>query len=279
MRADAVPWEMDTSSLEPGVARGLLDRERFVRALVALADRLPGLQPWVQADPARVAAVEQELEREIVTLILSHFGPVTVLAEEHFTAFGEYAHTAPGDFWFALDPLDGSNSYASGRGMYAVSVAGCVGDEPVFGFVYQPRGGLLYSAARGAGAYADGRRLAGPGGAARAPRRVSVGNGVVVDPAANPAVENLLRRSYELEHMACTSLRFCQVADGRRAGLVKQVAESRGVLRVWGMAAGQLIAAEAGAHHVSPDRTPWQWTAGTLLVGDDQFLNDIKEQQ
>ncbi|MGW7824483.1 inositol monophosphatase family protein [Streptomyces puniciscabiei] len=278
MRADAMPWEPDTSALEPGVERGLLDRERFVSALVTLADRLPGRQPWVRADPARVAGVEQELEREIVALILDHFGPVTVLAEEHFTAFGAYAHTGPGAFWFALDPLDGSKSYASGQNLYAVSVAGCVGDRPVFGFVYQPHSGVLYSAARDAGAYADGRRLSG-GAPELAPRRVSVGNGVVVDPRANPAVENLLRRSYELEHMACTSLRFCQVAEGGRAGLVKQVGASGGVLRVWGMAAGALIAAEAGARCVKPDGTPWLWTTGTVLVGDDRFLNDIKEQQ
>lgn len=266
-----------------GAGAERVDPAAFVTALAALADRLPKAQAWVRADPGRVVGLEQELERELVALILGHFGPVSVLAEEHFSTFGQYAHLAPDTrdapdnrLWFAVDPLDGSKSYAAGRETYAVSVAGCVGDRPVFGFVYQPSSGTLYSAAEGVGGYANDLRL---GGADAASRRVAVGNGVVTDPVANLVAEKLLRESYDLEHMACTSLKFCRVADGQLAGLVKQVAASAGVLRVWGMAAGQLIAAEAGIPCVGLDRRPWRWAAGTVMAGDRRFRTDIKEQR
>jgi fructose-1,6-bisphosphatase/inositol monophosphatase family enzyme len=59
------------------------------------------------------------------------------------------------------------------------------------------------------------------------------------------------------------------------AGLVKQLVERDGVLRIWGMAAGQLIASEAGLDCVNLDRMPWRWAAGTVAAGDRQFLSDL----
>jgi 3'(2'), 5'-bisphosphate nucleotidase len=250
-----------------------MNNAEFVAELITLSDRLPRSQEWASGDPSRVAEVERGLEADIVALILNHYGPVTILAEEHHALHGGYAHRAPGEWWFAVDPLDGSKSYGAGRDTYTVSVAQCHDDVPVSGVVYRPSTGTLYTAERGGGAYSNGRRLDASADAER--RLIAVGNGVVIDSTANFAVENLLLLSYELEHMACTSLKLCFLAEGSRAGFIKQLGGRDGLPRVWGIAAGQLIASEAGARPARLDRTPWSWRAGTIVVGDQRFHTDL----
>lgn len=265
-----VPWA------GPLTAGRFSDPATFAAELTALADRLPDAQPWARAAPGRVTGLEQQLERELTALILQHCGPVTVLAEEHFNAFGGYASRvpdAPGRISFVVDPLDGSKSYLAGSTTYAVTVAGCVDGVPVFGFVYQPSSGTLYSAALNMGAYAGGRRLTAPH--TEAPRQAAVRSGISDDPAVMGAVRNLRRLSYRLERMECTSLKFCWVAEGMRAGLVKRLVERNGVLCTWGTAAGQLIASEAGIGCAGLDRAPWRWAAGAVAAGDPRFLADL----
>jgi myo-inositol-1(or 4)-monophosphatase len=271
-----LPWPVSLPRQPARIAQGLADLAPLAAALIGLADRLPGKQSWAAGAPGRVAQLERELEGELVALLVGHFGPVTVLAEEHYSSFGRYAYTAPDGadgLWFAVDPLDGSKSYAAGKRTYAVSVAGCLGERAMFGIVYQPSSGRLYTATRDAGAYLNGRRLGAP--LDPVPRWVALGNGVVTDPVANTVVQRLRRKSYRFEHMACTSLKFCWLADGALAGLVKQLVERDGVLRIWGMAAGQLIASEAGFDCVNLDQRPWRWGPGTVAAGDRQFLADL----
>ncbi|WP_179022918.1 inositol monophosphatase family protein [Streptomyces sp. IMTB 2501] len=227
----------------------------------------------MSAEPSRVAEVERRLESEIVALILRHFGPVTVLAEEHYALHGDYAHKASGDLWFAVDPLDGSKSYKAGRDTYAVSVAACRGTEPVFGVVYRPSSGALYVAEKGGGASVSGRPLTAPIEAER--RLIAVGNGAVLSPQSNFALENLLLLSYELEHMACTSLKLCFLAEGTRAGFIKLLGSAGGLPRVWGLAAGQLISTEAGVKPARLDGGSWHWGAGAIAVGDQRFHEEL----
>lgn len=270
-----LPWarEQVCSCLVQRLRKALMENDEFTAELVTLADRLPGSQQWASGDLSRVADLERRLEAEIVALILRHYGPVTILAEEHYASHSDYVHRAPGEWWFAVDPLDGSNSYCAGRDTYTVSVARCQGNEPVFGLVYRPSTGTLYSAERDGGAYVNGRRLDASAGAER--RLIAVGNGVVIDSTANPALENLLLLSYELEHMACTSLKLCFLAEGSRAGFIKRLGGQEGVARVWGMAAGQLIASEAGVRPARLDGTPWSWEAGIIVIGDQRFHADL----
>lgn len=268
-----IPWVIEIPWLNPQAARGLGSLTAFATQVADLADGLPQAQPSVQSDPMVVAGIEQKLERELTTLILSHFGPVRVLGEEHFNAFGTYAHMVPGRFSFAVDPLDGSKSYMAGSTTYAVSVAGCVDGVPVFGFVYQPSTGTMYSAACNAGAYAGGRRIIAPQDGA--PRRAAVRSGIAGFSPVRTAVENLRRKAYQLERMECTSLKFCWLAQGLRAGLVKRIVDRDGVLCIWGTAAGQLIASEAGIGCASLDRGPWRWAAGAVAAGDPRFLTDL----
>ncbi|HEV2912229.1 MAG TPA: 3'(2'),5'-bisphosphate nucleotidase CysQ [Pyrinomonadaceae bacterium] len=67
-----------------------------------------------------------------------------------------------------IDPLDGTNGFIARNGDFAVQIGLAVDGESVLGVVYQPLSGVLYWAARGAGAWIER-----PGQARSARARVS----------------------------------------------------------------------------------------------------------
>jgi histidinol-phosphatase len=60
---------------------------------------------------------------------------------------------------WVLDPIDGTKSYVRGMFTWATLIALQIDGDPQVGVVSAPGGGRRWWAARGAGAYADGRRI------------------------------------------------------------------------------------------------------------------------
>jgi 3'(2'), 5'-bisphosphate nucleotidase len=259
------PWMADDALLDRS------DWQALIAALAAATEPLVAAQSPGIAE-SQVVELEQALEDRLIQLVRDCFGPVPVLAEETFHRTGARLDGA-GEMMIVLDPLDGSRSYAAGTDTYAVSIAGCRFGEPEFGLVFQPAGARLYSARTGGGAWVGETPLVH--GRTAPPRRAAVRSGIVSDPATAAAVDQLRGLGYQLERMECTSLKFCWLAEGRRAGLIKQLVERRGELCTWGTAAGHLVATEAGVPSRRLDGGPWRWSAGTVLAGDDRFLADL----
>jgi fructose-1,6-bisphosphatase/inositol monophosphatase family enzyme len=261
----------DRAVAPPPALLGAGDWPAFLAAVLEAGDRAGRTQRRAVADPAAAVAAERALEAELVELIDGCFDSPAILAEEHFNSFGEYVR-APlpgGGPVFTVDPLDGTKSFVAGSPLYAVSIAVWSAGEPVYGLVYQPGPGRLYTAALGGGALVEGAALSRP--AAPAPRQAAVRSGTGEDPSVRRAVAALTELGYGLESMECTALKFCLVAEGRRAGLIKVLKESAGVLCTWGTAAGQLIAAEAGVECLSLPDGPWRWAPGPVAAGDASF--------
>src|SRR6056297_412767 len=59
-------------------------------------------------------------------------------------------------YTWVIDPLDGTNNYASAYPIYCVSIALKYEDEVVMGVVYIPELDEVYSAIKGKGAYKSG---------------------------------------------------------------------------------------------------------------------------
>ncbi len=57
-----------------------------------------------------------------------------------------------------VDPLDGTKGFIEGNGDFAVQIGLALAGAPVLGVVYQPVPDVLHYAARGAGAWVEGRR-------------------------------------------------------------------------------------------------------------------------
>ncbi|MBA2528348.1 MAG: inositol monophosphatase, partial [Euzebyales bacterium] len=100
-----------------------------------------------------VSEADRAAERLIMQRLLAARPDDGVLGEE-----GAERPGASGLRW-VVDPLDGTVNYLYGRGDWAVSIACEDGRGGLVGAVCDPTRGEVFSAARGAGASREGRRL------------------------------------------------------------------------------------------------------------------------
>lgn len=138
---------------------------------------------------------------------------------------------------FIVDPLDGTRAFLAGEKSFAISIAVADRGRVTAGVVHLPKLGRTYAAAEGQGAWRDGERIRPSdvrileGATILAPR-----NNFVPEywPQGIPAIRRHFRPSL--------AYRLCLAAEGRFDAML--------TLRdtwEWDVAAGTLIAAEAGA--------------------------------
>ena len=139
---------------------------------------------------------------------------------------------------FIVDPIDGTRSYLEGGTAWAVSIAVVCGGSVETAVIALPARRRTFSAVTGGGAWCNGEGV-------RASRRSEVESALVLAPrfALSPetwgdAAVPPVRRHFR----ASLAYRFCLVAEGRFDAMmtVRDCWE-------WDIAAGALIAQEAGA--------------------------------
>lgn len=138
------------------------------------------------------ANVDRESERRIKAVLDANLSTYVFHGEESGVS-GE------GDSRWIVDPLDGTNNFASGYSKFATALAVVVDDTPTVSAIYEPLTDTLYLAQRGMGATRNGVSL-------RAERSLPLEHGtvalvlglsVVTDPAQRKqadALERALRR-------------------------------------------------------------------------------------
>ncbi|MGH8868470.1 MAG: inositol monophosphatase family protein [Actinomycetes bacterium] len=194
-----------------------------------------------------VTAMDTAAERLIVQALRAARPGDPVLGEEGTPGADADADTEPGahpgGVRWVVDPIDGTVNYFYGIPAYAVSIAAEVDGEVVAGVVHNPVSGETWTATRGGGARLDDdpvtvnepvpldRALVGTGFAYAAERRARQA-GILL--TALPAVRDIRRAG-------AASLDLCAVACGRLDGYYEQG------LAPWDLAAGGLVAREAGA--------------------------------
>ena len=122
--------------------------EIIVRSLL----HLEGLQVASKGRNDYVSEVDRAAEREIIAIIHKHYPQHAILAEES---------GASGDnetVWI-IDPLDGTTNFLHGFPVFAVSIAVQQRGRLEAGVIYDPMRQEIFSAARGAGAHLDNRRI------------------------------------------------------------------------------------------------------------------------
>ncbi|WP_338538219.1 inositol monophosphatase [Janibacter terrae] len=164
------------------------------------------------------------------------------------------ARTGTSGITWVVDPIDGTVNYLYEIPAYCVSVAAVLGDpsvdgawRPVAGAVVNPLTGERYTAALGGGAW----RRVGDGPAQRLTvadtsldqALCGTGFGYDADRRAWQAavLTHVLPRVRDIRRIGSAALDLCRVADGSL-----DVHYERG-LNPWDMAAGWLVATEAGA--------------------------------
>lgn len=184
-----------------------------------------------------VSDADRASEVLIVSGILAVRPHDAILAEEGAS------HAGTSGVRWVIDPLDGTTNYLYDIPAWAVSIAAEVDGVVEVGVVADPSHREVYSAARGKGAWCNGRpisvsaaavlgtSLIGTGFAYKSARRAEQ---AAVLPRLLPAVRDVRR-------LGAAALDLCLVACGRLDGYFETG------LQPWDMAAGALIATEAGA--------------------------------
>ncbi len=226
--ADPTPAELLSLACEMAVEAGQFLRERapLVRELID-----------TKSSPTdMVTEVDRAAEALIVGRIVAARSGDGLLGEE-----GASREGTSGVRW-VIDPLDGTTSYIYGYPAYSVSIAAELRGETLAGAVYDAAHGLLYSASLGGGAFCDGRPIR-----VTAERRLAhalCGTGFGYDPLRRgeqaAMVAKILPRIRDIRRGGSAALDLCWVASGHLDAYFEQG------LNAWDMAAGLLIAQEAG---------------------------------
>lgn len=184
-----------------------------------------------------VSAVDRRSEEVIRRVLLEKFPGHAVLGEE-FGASGR------SEFEWVIDPLDGTANFVHGLPQFAVSIALLKGGKPEAGVVYNPVTDDWFTAARGQGAQWNGRKMRV--NTLRDAGRGFVGTGFPFKSPDKLAlqyryVEAALAAFSDVRRLGSAALDLCFVACGRLDAFFEMG------LNPWDMAAGVLIAQEAGA--------------------------------
>jgi myo-inositol-1(or 4)-monophosphatase len=184
-----------------------------------------------------VTEVDKASESLIVEGIRAARPSDGILSEE-----GAGGEGSSGYRW-VIDPVDGTTNYLYGHPGFAVSIAVEHGGEVIVGVVQDPMHGEVFAAVRGGGATRNGRSIE-----VSAETRLSsalVATGFGYEPQRRTAqaqvIAEIIGSIRDVRRMGAAAVDLCSVACGRVDAYFE-----RG-LNHWDLAAGALIASEAGA--------------------------------
>jgi myo-inositol-1(or 4)-monophosphatase len=210
-----------------------------------------------------VTVLDRRAEETIVAGLAELRPADAVVGEE-----GTHRDGTSGISWF-VDPIDGTTNFVYGVPQWATSVAAVDADGSVAGAVYVPAMGEMFAAGRGQGATLNGEPIACSGITDVA--LALVATGFSYQPANRrqqaAVVEHVIGSVRDIRRIGSAAIDLCYAACGRfdayfEAGLNR-----------WDVAAGELIAREAGCR--SGDFAGGPPTADRVLVAAPAIFDDL----
>lgn len=216
-----------------------------------------------------VTETDHASEAFLIGEIQSHFPGGHILAEESGETTGQNS-----DLWY-IDPLDGTVNYAHHIPIFCVSLGFASHGVLTLAAVYDPMRDEMFTAERGKGAYLNGRKLQVSG-------TTELGKSLLVTgfpyDTWNTELDNfkyferLGKRTQGVRRLGSAALDLCYVGAGRFDGFWEFK------LKPWDIAAGGLIAAEAGAKVTAVDGSPDYLKPLTILAATPGIYKQVREQ-
>ncbi|MEX1296922.1 MAG: inositol monophosphatase family protein [Candidatus Limnocylindrales bacterium] len=189
-----------------------------------------------------VTSLDVAVEREIRTTLARRAPHSSVLGEEGGAIGG-----SSGVGW-VVDPIDGTVNLTYGLPIMSVSIAATWDGDVVAGAVVDIHRGDIFSAARGHGARLDGSTIEPTQVTSLADSLIGTGFAYTARGRAEEAVylARVLPAGRDIRCFGSAALNLCWVASGRLDGFYQRN------MQYWDFAAGEIIAAEAGAKVARP---------------------------
>lgn len=251
-----VPWQPVSSPTLLAAASEAVDVAR---------DLIRSRRPTVieaKGDRDLVTDVDRDVERRVRDLLTRRTPGIDVLGEEKGLGPGEGGASR---YW-ALDPVDGTVNYAAGSPLCAMALALVEDGQPVLGVIDLPFLGSRYWATSGGGAFRNGEgiRTADVGGLGQA--IVALGD-FATGPGARAQNELQLRlagwlagRVLRVRMLGSAAIDLAWLADGRHHASITLTN------RPWDMAAGAVIAREAGASVRDLEGAAYSTSSATVVA-------------
>ena len=209
-------------------------------------------------------------EELILAVLKARFPDHAVLAEESGASGGGAA--SDGYRW-VVDPLDGTTNYAHGLPFFAVSIALTLDDRPVLGVVYDPSRDEMFAAEDGKGAALNGSPIHVSAESSLREALLSTGFTYDLEHARRPNFKELTGfalRAQGIRRTGSAALDCAWVGTGRLDGYWEFG------IKPWDVAAGALIAREAGGVATDADGAQDFLATGSILISNghlhDQML-------
>lgn len=216
-----------------------------------------------------VSQADRESEKAVIEILDNATPGLGIIAEESGGA-------SRGPATWHIDPLDGTTNYLHGIGHFAVSIglvahAGTVdptgqvltADTPVLGVVYDPTREEIFTGLRGVGAWCNGHRIQQSG--VKHLEHALIATGIPVYEfehidAYLKVIKDVVLTTRGIRRNGAAALDLAWLACGRVDGYFEEK------LKTWDIAAGTVIAQEAGALVTDPLDEFCSWPASGRLV-------------
>ncbi len=212
-------------------------------------------------------------ERHIKQLIASHYPAHRILAEESgASAHDESSSDFGDDYWWIIDPLDGTTNFSHGFPCYAVSIGVERKGEMIAGVIYDPSRDELFAAERGAGATCNGEKI--QVSEVEQLEKALVVSGFPYDVRERldeylPAWRKFLERAQAVRRFGSAAIDMAYVAMGRLDGYWEHG------LNPWDTAAGWIIIEEAGGRVTKMDGSPFDNYTPSLLCTNGKIHDEM----
>ena len=215
-----------------------------------------------------VTEADRAAEALISARVREVFPAHDLLGEE-----GSRGASCASPYRWVVDPLDGTTNFTHGLPIFAVSIGLEKDGEPIVGVVYDPMRDEMFVARRGGGATLNGE-----------PIRVAstpslIGSLLVTGFSYNLEIRawqaetwrDLLTRVQAIRQLGSSALNLCYVAAGRLDGYWEFD------ISPWDVAAGALIALEAGAAVTNLGGGPFRSDERQILASNGAIHEELLE--
>lgn len=142
------------------------------------------------------------------------------------------------DFWWIIDPIDGTNNFANKLPIFAVSVALFFQGSPVVGAIFEPATDSMFTAVKGQDARLNARTITQNSDSINV--HANIGIESHFENQVPPWVNEFMLTA-RIRALGSAALQFAYLAKGSLiASIISKV-------KLWDIAAGALIAEQAGA--------------------------------
>lgn len=209
-------------------------------------------------------AADHTAQEAIIDRLAKHDRSIPVLAEE-----GAAAKTKRAERLWVVDPIDGTLNFSRALPFYCVSVAYVEDGKVRAGAIHAPRTGETFVAHEGGGARLNGTAISVS--RTRELAQAFVVTSLAFRAASRPSSRFVMLNAHcaRMRMFGSAALEIAYVAAGRVDLFV------HGALGPWDVAAGGLIAREAGASMVSlTTGTDAAWDEAQVIIGPPALVRD-----